>query len=92
MLAADYVSTRHPKCIRRLIIANAPASEVLWEESMLQHLSKFPQEFQDLVRKHEREGTTSSKEYQDALQVFQAYFPGRALARGLDSIVSGDGR
>ncbi|KAN0094432.1 hypothetical protein V8E55_002719 [Tylopilus felleus] len=34
----------------------------------------FPQEFQDLVRKHEREGTTSSKEYQDALQIasFQA--------------------
>ncbi|KAF8551857.1 proline-specific peptidase [Imleria badia] len=56
--------------LRRLIITNAPASEALWEESMLQHLSKFPQEFQDLVRKHEREGTTSSKEYQDALRVF----------------------
>ncbi|KAG8216355.1 proline-specific peptidase [Butyriboletus roseoflavus] len=70
MLAADYVSTRHPNGLRRLIIANAPPSEALWEESMLQHLSKFPQDFQDLVRKHEREGTTSSKEYQDALQVF----------------------
>lgn len=70
MLAADYVSVRHPKGLRRLIIANAPPSEALWSESLLQYLSKFPREFQDLVRKHERESTTSSKEYQDALQVF----------------------
>ena len=70
MLAADYVSTRHPNGLRRLIIANAPPSVALWEKSVLQYLSRFPQDFQDLVRKHEREGTTSSKEYQDVLEVF----------------------
>lgn len=70
MLAADYVATRHPKGLRRLVIANAPASEALWEESMLQYLSKFPQGYQDLILKHEREGTTASKAYQEALQVF----------------------
>ncbi|KAF8837469.1 proline-specific peptidase [Paxillus ammoniavirescens] len=70
MLAADYASTRHPKGLRRLIIANAPPSEALWDQSMHHWLSKFPQDFQDMLRKHEREGTTSSKEYQDGVQVF----------------------
>ncbi|KAF9225061.1 proline-specific peptidase [Gyrodon lividus] len=70
MLAADYASTRHPKGLRRLIIANAPPSEALWEQSIQHWLGKFPQNFQDMLRKHEREGTTSSKEYQDGVQVF----------------------
>ncbi|KAH7883126.1 proline-specific peptidase [Phlebopus sp. FC_14] len=70
MLAADYASSRHPAGLRRLIIANAPPSGALWEESMHQYLRRFPQDFQSMVQRHEREGTTSSKEYQDGLQVF----------------------
>lgn len=70
MLAADYAATRRPPGLRRLVIANAPASDALWASSMRTHLSRFPQPFQDLIHRHEREGTTSAKEYRDALQVF----------------------
>jgi len=68
MLTADHVSPRHHKGLRCLIIANAPVSETLWEERMLQYLSKFPQDFQDLFWKHERKRKKLSKGYRDASQ------------------------
>ncbi|KAH7928992.1 proline-specific peptidase [Leucogyrophana mollusca] len=70
MLAADYASTRHPSGLHRLIISSAPPATSLWEQSMHQLLQGFPKEFREMLHKHEREGTTSDREYQDGMQVF----------------------
>ncbi|KAI9567625.1 hypothetical protein HD554DRAFT_2039355 [Boletus coccyginus] len=75
--------------LRRLIIPNALASNTLWEERMLQHLSKFPQGFQYLSWKQERERKASSKGYRDALQ---AYLTGHFLARGVGNIFQSNDR
>ncbi|KIJ39125.1 hypothetical protein M422DRAFT_75868 [Sphaerobolus stellatus SS14] len=69
MLAADFAS-RKPRGLDKLIIANSPASLKLWMEGMLNWLSKFPREMQELIHKHEREGTTNTDEYKAAMQSF----------------------
>ncbi|KAI0318464.1 proline-specific peptidase [Amylostereum chailletii] len=70
MLASDWVSTRHPPGLRHLILADSLASMELWEVSVNKLLSRFPEEFREMLHKHEREGTTDSKEYQDGMAVF----------------------
>ncbi|KAH7911485.1 proline-specific peptidase [Hygrophoropsis aurantiaca] len=72
MLAADYASSRHPPGLHRLVISSAPPSISLWEQSMHQLLEGFPEDFREMLHKHERQGTTSDKEYQDGMQVFYA--------------------
>ncbi|KAI0259603.1 proline-specific peptidase [Gloeopeniophorella convolvens] len=70
MLAADYVATRQPPGLKRLVLADTPASMPLWEVCMAKLLGRFPEDFQVMLKKHEEEGTTSAKEYQDGMQVF----------------------
>ncbi|KAK0476153.1 Alpha/Beta hydrolase protein [Armillaria novae-zelandiae] len=70
MLAGRYAATRSPKGLRRLIILNAPASIELYQKGVNALLDKFPPEFVAMLKKHEREGTTSSKEYQDGTMIF----------------------
>ncbi|KAG7447365.1 proline-specific peptidase [Guyanagaster necrorhizus] len=70
MLAGQYAATRSPKGLRRLVILNSPASMELYEVGTNALLEKFPPDFVAMLRKHEREGTTSSKEYEDGMMVF----------------------
>ena len=70
MLAAEYAASRTPKGLKRLIIANSPASIALCTQGMDYLLSRFPEEFVQTIRKHEAEGTTDSQEYTDASMVF----------------------
>lgn len=70
MLAADFVTSRRPKGISNLIISDAPASMALWEISTNSLLDRFPKEFQETVRRHTREGTTDSKEYEKCVDIF----------------------
>lgn len=70
MLAAEYAASRTPKGLKRLIIANSPASIELCTIGMNALLSRFPEEFVNTIRKHEADGTTDSKEYQDAAKKF----------------------
>lgn len=70
MLASDYVATRQPKNLKRLVLASAPASMELWEVAMKQLLARLPKEVQEVVKKHEENGTTDSEEYQDAMMEF----------------------
>jgi len=70
MLAAEYAATRTPKGLKRLIISNSPASIDLCTLGMDQLLSRFPEEFVKMIRKHESEGTTDTQEYQDAAMTF----------------------
>ncbi|KAL5530947.1 hypothetical protein ACEPAG_3823 [Sanghuangporus baumii] len=70
MLAAEYAATRQPRGLRRLIIAGSPASMDLWENSINKLLYRFSKDLVEVIRRNERDGTTESKEYQDAIQVF----------------------
>ncbi|KAJ7622535.1 Alpha/Beta hydrolase protein, partial [Roridomyces roridus] len=58
MLGADYIISR----LRRLILADAPASMELWSVGanlLLDH--KFPAEFGDMLRKYERDASAKSQ-------------------------------
>lgn len=70
MFAGHYASHRTPKGLHRLIIANSPSSMKLWEEGTHALLETLPDDVKAIVKKHEEAGTTSEKEYQDAMQVF----------------------
>lgn len=71
MLASEHAVTQ-PKGLKRLIIASSPASMGLWVEAADKLRAHLPQEIQDALTKHEKNGTTDSKEYLDAVDVFYA--------------------
>ncbi|KZS95523.1 proline-specific peptidase [Sistotremastrum niveocremeum HHB9708] len=70
MMSSQFVSTRQPKGLKRLVLSNPIAAMDLWEEATTKLLSELPQDVQDTIKRHEQAGTTDSKEYQDAVQVF----------------------
>ena len=72
MLAAHYVSHRHPPGLRRLVLASGSPSMPLWAESTRQLLEVLPRELREVLAKHEREGTTDDPEYQNGSGVFYA--------------------
>ncbi|KIJ47016.1 hypothetical protein M422DRAFT_59564 [Sphaerobolus stellatus SS14] len=69
MLAASFAS-RRPRGLNKLIIANSPASIELWVEGAMKLLSQLPPETQEIIKKHERDGTTDNNEYKEALKYF----------------------
>ncbi|EIN10808.1 proline iminopeptidase [Punctularia strigosozonata HHB-11173 SS5] len=71
MLGAMHAITQ-PKGLHRLIISNSPASMKMWVVAANKLRLELPQDVQDALTKHETDGTTDSKEYQDAMDVFYA--------------------
>lgn len=69
MLAASFAA-RQPKGLRRLVLASSVAVMQDWVEAGLKWQKALPQDVQDTIGKHEREGTTDSQEYEDAMLVF----------------------
>jgi proline-specific peptidase len=74
MLASEFASKRAPAGLNRLVIASSLASMELWTESARSLLKQLPKELQDMLAKHEAEGTTDSPEYQEGMQVFYKKF------------------
>jgi proline-specific peptidase len=72
MLAVEYVGSRKPKGLRRLIIAGASPSIKHWMDGCKKLLESFPEEMRRTIEKHEREDTTDHPDYQNAMQVFYA--------------------
>lgn len=70
MLGAQYAASRTPKGLKRLIIANSPASMDLCEAGMNTLLEEFPAEVVQMMRKHEADGTTHEREYQIWMKKF----------------------
>jgi proline-specific peptidase len=70
MLAANYVISRSPKGLKRLIISDSPASIELWTVANTALLSGFPHEFGEMLKEHELAGTTDSLAYQQGIQKF----------------------
>jgi len=69
MLAASH-AVRTPSGLRRLAIMSSPPSMPLWVAEQNRLRTELPKEVQDTLTKHEEAGTTSDKEYEDAVQVF----------------------
>ncbi|KIJ55041.1 hypothetical protein M422DRAFT_241126 [Sphaerobolus stellatus SS14] len=69
-LAADYAA-RQPPGLRRLIIANAPASMKLLFEGIAKILEdRYTPEFGAMLQRHEDEGTLDEQEYKDGKTLF----------------------
>ena len=61
---------RQPKGLHKLVIADSPASMELWVQAADKLRADLPRDVQETLLKHEREGTTESKEYEDAMEVY----------------------
>ncbi|KAL4062477.1 Alpha/Beta hydrolase protein [Scleroderma yunnanense] len=73
MLAAEY-AVQQPVGLKKLVIADSPASMDLWMEATNRLKLQLPQDVQDTLAKHEKEGTTSDEAYQEAMGVFYEHF------------------
>jgi len=69
MLAASF-AVQQPKGLRRLVLASGIAIMQDWVDSSKLWKAGLPQEVLDTLNKHEAEGTTASKEYEDAIAIF----------------------
>jgi len=69
MLGSEHVALQ-PAGLHSLIIADSPASMQLWIEAANGLREKLPKEVSEVLRRCERDGTTDSKEYEDAMEVF----------------------
>ncbi|MBB2482573.1 proline iminopeptidase-family hydrolase [Bacillus sp. APMAM] len=73
MLAANYLLTK-PEGVKSVIFSSPCLSAPEWERDQEVHLKQLPQDVQDILAKHEREGTTDSEEYKTAMKEFNKRF------------------
>jgi L-proline amide hydrolase len=69
MLAAEF-AVRRPAGLRRLIIADSPASMALWLDAAAALRAELPAGVDAILQQHEDAGSTNSAEYLAAMQVF----------------------
>ncbi|GLB35787.1 putative proline-specific peptidase [Lyophyllum shimeji] len=69
MLAARHAITC-PSGLRKLVVVSSPASMPLWVQEQNRLRKLLPADIQAVLTEHENAGTTDSKEYEDAVQVF----------------------
>ena len=71
MLGAEY-AVRRPAGLRSLVIANSPASMDLWVSEANRLRRDLPPEVEAVLQGHEAAMTTHSREYEAAVEVFNA--------------------
>lgn len=71
MLGPEFVLAR-PAGVLSLTICDSPASMKLWLEAAAQLRAELPQDVQDVLSRHESEGTTDDPAYESAMNVFYA--------------------
>jgi L-proline amide hydrolase len=69
MLAMEY-ALDHPDGLRAIVVADSPASIPLWVEEANRLRADLPADVQETLTRNEAEGTTDTKEYVDAVQVY----------------------
>lgn len=69
MLASSYLLTK-PAGVQSIIFSGPALNSRRWEKDQRTYLKQFPQEMQDTIEQHERNHTTHTKEYQDAMIAF----------------------
>jgi proline iminopeptidase len=72
----DYMLTQ-PRGVRSLILASPALSIPRWLADADSLLRTLPDSLQDVVMRHEEDGTTDSPEYQSAVMVFYHHFLSR---------------
>jgi L-proline amide hydrolase len=72
MLAAEFAVTQ-PQGLRRLVIADSPASMETWVTEANKLRAALPEAVQATLLRHEQDGTTNSPEYEQAVAVFYAH-------------------
>ncbi|KAF8980176.1 proline-specific peptidase [Cyathus striatus] len=70
VLAINFAIEREPKGLKKIVLVGTPASMELWVKSARGLLENFPKDFVDMMKRHEEEGTTGDKEYQDGMWEF----------------------
>jgi proline-specific peptidase len=69
-LAIEYIAAHRPAGLKHLVLTSGPASYPLWREALARLRAGWPRDVQDVLRRHERDGTTDAPEYQGALMQF----------------------
>ncbi|MFC0527346.1 proline iminopeptidase-family hydrolase [Phytohabitans kaempferiae] len=69
MVAARHAA-RRPSGLRGLVVANSPASYVLWRQEMEVLRAALPADVDATLRRHEAAGTTGTNEYVKAMLLF----------------------
>jgi L-proline amide hydrolase len=60
----------HPPGLAAIVVADSPSSMELWVEEANRLREGLPQDVQETLTRHERDGTTSDPEYEGAVRVF----------------------
>ncbi|RSK43686.1 proline iminopeptidase-family hydrolase [Bacillus canaveralius] len=72
-LAAAYCLTK-PSGVKSVIFSSPCLSAPLWEQDQKRNIEKLPMEVQETIKLCEENGTTDSKEFKDAIKVFNKEF------------------
>lgn len=72
-LAAAYSLTK-PAGVKSVIFSSPCLSAPLWEEDQKRNLKKLPKKVQETIKNCEENGDTGSKEFQEAIEVFNSHF------------------
>ncbi|TAA73052.1 proline iminopeptidase-family hydrolase [Planococcus salinarum] len=69
VLAASYL-LKKPGGVRSVIFSGPALDAQRWEQDQRKYLKQFPQDIQETIERSEREGTTDSEEYQEAMMAY----------------------
>jgi L-proline amide hydrolase len=69
MLAMEH-ALDHPTGLRAIVVADSPASMVLWVEEATRLRADLPADVQETLTRHEEAGTTDSPDYEAAVRVY----------------------
>ncbi|THH14099.1 hypothetical protein EW146_g6190 [Bondarzewia mesenterica] len=70
ILAAEFIIRRQPKGLRRVVLSNTLVSARLRNEAGARLRKALPGDIQEILRRHEEEGTTKAVEYTQAIFKF----------------------
>jgi proline-specific peptidase len=69
-LAIEYIAVHRPAGLKHLVLTSGSASYPLWREALANLRARWPRDFQDVLSRHEQDGTIDAPEYQEALMQF----------------------
>jgi proline-specific peptidase len=69
-LAVEYIAAHRPARLKHLVLASGSASYPLWREALAGLRARWPKDLQEVLCRHECDGTTDAPEYQQALMRF----------------------
>lgn len=70
MLAAAYLIDRKPAGVKSVIFSSPCLSAERWKQDADHFLAQLPEDVQQTIARNEEQGTTDSKEYQDAMKEY----------------------